>query len=87
MSTFAGGLFEIRHWSLRKFLEKHPSLRGVSSYEANYINESGYWMTVNEAAITLRQEVLDEKKGAEDGKFDVWVIVFVRYGIRIVMRR
>lgn len=74
VGAFTGGLFEHREWPLRKGMENHQSLRPVCKYEANYINPAGYWMAFHEAAISLQQESIVEKKNEEALMFDVWAL-------------
>lgn len=76
--AFDGGFFPHRQWSLRKALEKHPSMRAVCEYETNYINASGFWMAFHQAAFALRQEALAKEK------FDAWEKIAIRYGLRVV---
>lgn len=84
VGAFTGGFFEHREWPLRKGLEKHSSLRPICEHEANYINATGYWMSFHEAAIALRQEAIDDKSDEDALKFDVWALISVRYGLRVV---
>ena len=84
MAAFACGFFEHREWPLRTNMEKHQSLRAVAEYEANYINSAGYWMAFHEAALDLRQEMLEEKKDEEAKNYDVWAALVIRYGLRVV---
>lgn len=84
VSAFTGGFFEHREWPPRKQLEKHSSMRAVYEYEANYINSSGYWMSFHQAAICLRQEAIEDKDEEKAFRFDVWSLMAVRYGLRVV---
>ena len=81
--AFNGGFFEHKHWPLRLDIEKHPSLRAVAEYEANYINAAGYWMAFHESAIQLRQEALKAEDREKALKCDVWSQIAVRYGLRV----
>ena len=100
VGAFTGGFFEHREWPIRRGLEKYISLRPgeeicevirfvleygpVFEYEANYINAAGYWMSFHEAAISLRQEALQEKKDSDAEYFDAWALASIRYGLRVV---
>ena len=87
MAAFACGFFEHREWPLRKNMEKHESPRAVAEYGTNYINSAGYWMAFHEAALDLRQEMLEEKKDEEAKNYDVWAALAIRYGLRVVCLR
>lgn len=84
VGAFIGGFFEHREWTLRKGMEKHQSLRPVCEYESNYINAAGYWMAFHEAAIALRQESIADKEDDDAFHFDVWALMAIRYGLRVV---
>lgn len=84
VSAFTGGFFEHPEWPLRKHMEKHKSMHPVAEYEANYINAAGYWMAFHEAAISLRQEALVDKKDEDAVKYDVWALIAIRYALRVV---
>lgn len=84
VGAFTGGFFEHREWPLRKGMEKHQSMRPVCEYEANYVNAAGFWMSVHASAIALRQECIQEKKDEDALRFDVWAIIAVRYGLRVM---
>jgi hypothetical protein len=51
---FAGGYFEHREWTIRRAMERHPSLRPRFEHEAHYMNSAGYWMSFRSAAVRLR---------------------------------
>jgi hypothetical protein len=68
-------------------MERHPSLRPLFEYEAHYTNYAGYWMSFSSAAMTLRGEALklEGTTGVEEAEmFDVWAMMAVRYGLRVV---
>ena len=85
--AFASEFFEHREWPPCKNMEKHQSLRAVAEYEANYINSAGHWMAFHEAALDLRQEMLEEKNEEEANNYDVWAALALRYGLRVVVLR
>jgi hypothetical protein len=69
-------------------MERHPSLRPLFEYEAHYTNSAGYWMSFSSAAMALRGEALklEGTTGVEEAEmFDVWAMMAVRYGLRIVV--
>lgn len=81
----AGGLFAHRAWPVRVEMEKHSSLRANYEYEANYVNTTGYWLAFVEAAIALRQEVINSTDmGADPLPFDAWAAVGNRYALRVL---
>jgi len=84
VSAFAGGFFEHREWTLRTGLERHSSMRAVAEHEANYINAAGYWMAFHESAIALCEEHLTKKEFDAALEFEVWALVAIRYGLRVV---
>lgn len=84
MNPLVGGFFERRQWYLGTDLEKKSSMRPVTAYETNYINASGYWMVMNESAISLRKEEIDDKKDEDALMANVWALVFFRYDLRVV---
>jgi hypothetical protein len=54
---------------------------------AHYTNPAGYWMSFSSAAMALRGEALKLKgtNGIEEAEmFDVWAMIAVRYGLRVV---
>jgi hypothetical protein len=81
VSLFSGGYFEHREWAIRRGMERHPSLRPLFEYEAHYLNSAGYWMSFSSAAMALRGEAL--KLEGTTG-VDVWAMMAVRYGLRVV---
>jgi hypothetical protein len=87
VSPFSGGHFEHREWAIGRVMERHPSLRPLFEYKAHYTNSTGYWMSFSSAAMTLRGVVLklEGTTGVEETKmFDVWSMMAVRYGLRVV---
>lgn len=84
LQAFDGGFFPHRDWGLRRGMERHSSMRAVCEYETNYINAVGYWLAFQQAAFALRQEALADKKYPEASKFDCWMTVAGRYGLRVV---
>jgi hypothetical protein len=68
-------------------MECHCSLRPLYQYEAHYKNAAGYWMRFSVAATAIRGEVL-RTEGTEGNaaatRFDVWAILAVHYGLRVV---
>jgi hypothetical protein len=92
VNPFVGGYFEHREWAIRRGLERHPSLRQLFEYESHYINSAGYWMAFHQSAIALRGECLAAIGAGNDGSlalerasvYDVWGIIAVRYGLRVV---
>ena len=83
VAAFADGFFEHREWPLCKNMEKHQSQRAVAEFETNYINSAGYCIAFHEAALDLRQEMLEEKKDEQAMKCDVWAALPIRYGFRV----
>jgi len=83
VGAFTGGFFEHREWPLRKAMESHKSMRAVFEYEANYTNAAGYWMAFHEAALSLRQDELEEKNMEKAKLYDVWSIIAIRYALRV----
>jgi hypothetical protein len=68
-------------------MERHPSIRPLFEYEAHYANSAGYWMSFSSAAMALRGEALklEGTTGVEEAKkFEVWAMMAVRYGLRVV---
>jgi hypothetical protein len=87
VSPFSGGYFEHREWAIRRGMERHPSLRPLFEYEAHYTNSAGYWMSFSSAAMALRGEALklEGTTGVEEAEmFDVWAVMAMRYGLRVV---
>jgi hypothetical protein len=87
VSPFSGAYFEHREWAIRRGMERHPSLRLLYEYEAHYMNSAVHWMSFSSAAMALRGEALklEDTTGVEEAEmFDVWAIMAVRYGLRIV---
>jgi hypothetical protein len=73
--------------AIRLGMERHLSLRPLLKYEAHYTNSAGYWMSFSSAAMALRGEALKIKgtAGVEEAEmFDVWAMMAVRYGLRVV---
>jgi hypothetical protein len=90
VSPFSGGYFEHREWAIRRGIERQPSLRPLFEYEAHNTNSAGYWMSFSSAAMALRGEALklEGTTGIEEAKmFDVWAMMAVRYGLRVVRLR
>lgn len=80
-----GGFFDHREWHLRKGLGKHASMKkAVADYEAKYNNAAGFWASVHQSSIDIRQEAIAEKKDEWAEKFDVWSIIAVRYNLRVL---
>jgi hypothetical protein len=51
------------------------------------MNSAGYWMSFSSAAMALRGEALklEGTTGVEEAEiFDVWAMMAVRYGLRVV---
>jgi hypothetical protein len=68
-------------------MERHSSLRPLYEYEAHYMNSVGYWMAFHQNAVALRQEYLASEApdaAAKALKYDVWGVISVRYGLRVV---
>jgi hypothetical protein len=68
-------------------MERHPSPRPLFEYEAHYTNSAGYWMSFSSAAMALRGEALklEGTTGVEEAEmFDVWAVMAVRNGLRVV---
>jgi hypothetical protein len=87
LSPFSGCYFEHREWGIRRCIERHSSLRPLFEYEAHYMNSAGYWMSFSSAAMALRGEALklEGTTGVEEAEmFDVWAMMAVRYGLRVV---
>jgi hypothetical protein len=87
VGPFNGGYFEHREWPIRRGMERHSSLRPLYEYEAHYMNAVGYWMAFHQSALALRQEYLVSETAdaaAKALKYDVWGIIAVRYGLRVV---
>lgn len=84
VGAFVGGFFEHKDWPLRRGLEGHQSMRAVMLYETNYINAAGFWMAFHESAIALRQEALSGGNDEEAKRCDVWALIAIRYGLRVV---
>lgn len=59
-------------------------MRAVMEYETNYINAAGFWMAFHEAFISLRREALTAGSDDEAQKCDIWDLVAIRYGLRVV---
>jgi hypothetical protein len=56
-------------------------------YEAHYTNSAGHWMSFSSTAMALRGEALklEGTTGVEMAEmFDVWAMMAVRYGLRVV---
>jgi hypothetical protein len=87
VSPFSGVYFEHREWEIRRSMERHPSLSPLFEYEAHYTNSAGYWMSFSSAAMALRGQALklEGTTGVEEAEmFDVWAMMAVRYGLRVV---
>jgi hypothetical protein len=87
VSPFSGGYFEHRELAVRRSMERHPSLRPLLEYEANYTNYAGYCMRFSSTAMALRGEALKLEGTTEVEEaemFDVWAMMAVRYGLRVV---
>jgi hypothetical protein len=87
VSPFSGGYFEHREWAIRRGMERHPSLRPLFEYKAHYMKSAGYWMSFSSTAMALRGEALklEGTTGVEGAEmFDVWAMMAVRYGLRVV---
>ena len=99
MSPTAGGYFSHPEWPVRVRLEKQKSLHSVSQYEANYINATGYWLSLYEACSGLMEESLRALAQLQNGpqnaaawgaerdkavQYMVWNHIFVRYGLRVI---
>jgi hypothetical protein len=87
VSPYAGGFFAHPEWSVRRGLTRHPGLRAIAEYEANYVNAAGYWLVFAETAIRLRDEELAREGGAGEsaaGLLDTWIALAIRYGLRVV---
>jgi hypothetical protein len=87
VSPFSGGYFEHREWAVRRGIERHPSQIPLYEYESHYTNTAGYWMSFSSAAMALRGEALKLEctTGVEEAEmFDVWAMMAVRYGLRVV---
>jgi hypothetical protein len=92
VGPFSGGYFEHREWPIRRGMERHSSLRPIYEHEAHYTNAAGYWMAFHQSAVALRAECLQElttsaqpASAIEKAQmYDVWAIVAVRYGLRVV---
>jgi hypothetical protein len=84
---FSGGYFEHREWAIRRSMERHPSLRPLLEYEAHYSNSAGHWMSFSSAAMALQREALklEGTTGVKEAEMsDVWAMMAVRYGLRVV---
>lgn len=64
-------------------MEVHKSMRAVYQYEANYINAVRFWISLHQAALSLRHEALEENKTDVILMYDVWAIILIRYGLRV----
>jgi hypothetical protein len=87
LSPFSGGYFEHREWAIRRGMERHPILRPLFEYEAHDMKSAGYWMSFSSAVMALRGEALklEGTTGVEEAEmFDVWAMMAVRYGLRVV---
>jgi hypothetical protein len=87
VSPFSGAYFEHREWAIRRGMERHPSLRPLFECEALYTNSAGYWISFSSAAMALRGEALklEDTIGVEKAEmFDVWAMMAMRYGLRVV---
>jgi hypothetical protein len=87
VSPFSGGYFEHREWAIRRGMERHPWLRPLFEYEAHNTNSAGYWMSFSSAAMDLRGEALklEGTTGVKEAEmFDMWAMMAVRYGLRVV---
>ena len=87
VGAFVGGFFEYKDWPLRRGLEGQQSMHAVMEYETNYINAAGFWMAFHEAAISLRQEALAASSDDQAQTCDVWALIAIRYGLRVVSLR
>jgi hypothetical protein len=84
---FNGGYFEHWEWPIRRGMKRHSSLRPLYEYEAHYLNAVGYWMAFHQSVVAFRQEYLAIEAldaAAKALKYDVWGIISVRYGPRVV---
>jgi hypothetical protein len=87
VSPFSGGNFEHREWAIRRSMEWHRSLRPLLEYEAHYAKSAGYWMIFSSSAMARQGETLkleDTTEVEEVEMFDVWAMMAVRYGLRVV---
>jgi hypothetical protein len=87
VSPFSGGYFEHREWEIRRCMERNPSLRPLFEYEAHYTTSAGYWMSFSSATIAILGEALklEGTTGVEEAEmFDVWAMIAMRYGLRVV---
>lgn len=84
VSAFTKGFFEHLEWPPRKPLKIHSSMSAVYECESNYINASRYWRSFHQAAICLRQEAIEDMNEYNALLFDVWSLIAVRYGLRVV---
>jgi hypothetical protein len=87
VSPFSGEYFEHREWEVRLGMERHPNIHPLLEYEAHCVNSAGYWMSFSSAAMALRGESLklEGTTGVEEAEmFDVWAMIAVRYGLRVV---
>jgi hypothetical protein len=87
VGPFSGGYFEHRERAIRRGMERHPSLRPLFEYEAHYTNSAGYWMSFSSTAMALRGQALKQEgtTGVEEAEmFDVWAMMTVRCGLRVV---
>jgi hypothetical protein len=51
------------------------------------MNSAGYWISYSSTAMALQEETskLEGKTGVEESaRFDVWAMMAVRYGLRVV---
>jgi hypothetical protein len=85
VNPFVGGYFEHREWAIRRSMERHPSLHPLFEYEAH--NTNVHWISFSSAAMAQRGKALklEGTTGVEEAKrFDVCVMMAVRYGLRVV---
>jgi hypothetical protein len=87
VSPFSGSYFVRLEWAIRRGTERHPNLRPLFEYEAHYATSERYWMSFSSTAMALRGEALklEGTTGVEEAEmFDVWAMMAVRYGLRVV---
>jgi hypothetical protein len=68
-------------------MKRHHSIRPLYEYKAGNMNSAGYWMSFSAAVMVLRGEALKQEgtTGVEEvERFDVWTMMAVRCGLRVV---
>jgi hypothetical protein len=73
--------------SLAAHNKRHPSLHPLFEWEAHYMNSAWYWMNFSSAAMALRGKALkleNTTRVEEVERFDVWAMMAVRYGLRVI---